>query len=327
MTKPLSPDIIYNEFLNGDLDKEKAAELLISLIELSEIAKTRIKSLGLLKRIGHVTPKIYKLLEDCSVSDENALVRATTVDILINNYLEESLNLLQWSIEHDKSPMVIKTIIDFFETNENSKYKPINKKLTHWIKEFSSTIGVTPSESRFFLDIEAIFARDKGNYEIKPQSYKHFEILSDIKGGEPWLLIKDDHVEILNFTYFNWKFIKENEDIINSLIDLNDLDIYFKTVNKFTTDTNNQAIPASIGNLTSIKKLILRRNLIQTLPTSVSNLKLLKVLDLSYNNLNKIPPILTSLNSLEKVNLKHNGFQIIPDSLREFLNSLTEFLI
>ena len=234
------------------------------------------------------------------VSDENALVRATTVDILINNYLEGTLSLLLWAIEHDKSPLVIKTIIDLFETNENPKYIPIKKNLTEWIKEFSSTIGITPNESRFFLDVEAIFARDKVNYEVKPQSYKHFEHLSDFKDGEPWLLIHDEHVEGLNFTYFNWKFIKENEDIIKSILKLNDLGIYLKTIDNFTAIQNNQAIPNSIGNLTNLKKLSLRKNLIQTLPTSISNLKLLKVLDLSYNNLNKIPLLLNSLNSLEK---------------------------
>ena len=203
MTKQLSPDIIYNGFLRGYINKEKTAELLISLLEISEIAQIRIKSLTLLKKVRSKNPKIYKILEGCLVSDENALVRATIVDILINNYLEGTLNLLQWAVEHDKSPLVIKAIFDNFETNDNPRYKPIKKDLTEWIKEFSSTIGINPNESRFFLDIEAIFARDKGKYEIKPQSYKQFENLSDLKGGEPWLLIKDGHVEILNFTYAN----------------------------------------------------------------------------------------------------------------------------
>ena len=327
MIKPVSPDIIYNGFLGGDLNKEKAAELLMSLIEMSEIAQIRIKSLTLLKKVKFKNPKIYNMLEDCLVSDENPLVRAATVDILINSYLDESLNPIIWALEHDKSPLVIKTIIDFFDINENPKYKLVTKNLTEWIKDFSSTIGITPNESRFFLDVEAIFARDKGKYEIKPQSYKQFENLSDLKGGEPWLLKKDGHVEILNFTYDNWKFIKENEEIIKSLLKLNDLEIYLKTINRYIMDTNYQEIPTSIGSLTNVKKLILRRNFIKTLPTSIKDLKLLKVLDLSYNNLNKIPPILNSLNSLEKVNLKHNDIQIIPNSLSEFISSLTEFLI
>ena len=106
MTKQLSPDIIYNGFLRGYINKEKTAELLISLLEISEIAQIRIKSLTLLKKVRSKNPKIYKILEGCLVSDENALVRATTVDILINNYLEGTLSLLQWAVEHDKSPLV-----------------------------------------------------------------------------------------------------------------------------------------------------------------------------------------------------------------------------
>ena len=132
---------------------------------------------------------------------------------------------------------------------------------------------------------------------------------------------------MLNFTYFNWKFIKENREIINSLLKLNDLDIYLKTLSRYTISKNTQEIPASIGNLTHLKKLILQRNRLRNLPTSIKNLKFLEELDLSCNKLTKIPEELSSLKSLEILNLKNNKIQNIPESFHKFSNSLTEFRI
>jgi len=325
MTKPLSPDIIYNGFLSGDLNKEEAAELLISLIELSEIAQIRIKSLELLKKIRYKNPKIYEILEDCLVSDENALVRFNAVELLLSNYLDQSLNPIIWVLEHDKSPLVIKAIFDHFETITSSRYNLIKKGLADWLEHFSSLIGIGPLESIFFLDLEALYAKDKENYEVSPQSYKPFKIMGDYKGGEPWLLIKNEHVEILNFNYSYWKYVKENIKRIKSLLKLNDLEIYLKIVNNYSLNKNIQELPTSLGKLTRLKKLILKRNNLESLPYTIEKLTLLKQLDLSHNNFSKFPEIIGSLRSLEILNLKHNKVQVIPEQLTDFLHSLKRF--
>ena len=76
MAEPLSPDVIYNGFINGELNKEKTAELLITLIERSEVAENRVESLKILKKVNFTDQTIYKNLESCLISDENAIVRA-----------------------------------------------------------------------------------------------------------------------------------------------------------------------------------------------------------------------------------------------------------
>ncbi len=325
MREPLSPEIIYNQFLAGDVKKEKAISLLILLIELSDNAIIRSQSIKLLEQVGITNNSGFKVLENCLISDENAIVRVSALNLILNHFLDKGLTLLGWVIEHEKSPLILKNIFDCFDNYSSQKFKQIKEKIRNWDKEFSSLIGIVPQEARFFLDVEALFARDKGNYEIEPVSYKYFEKLSDVKGGEPWLLIKHEHVEILNFNYFNWKYIKENQEIVKSLLKLNDLTIYFKTINKYTFNKKNPEIPASIGKLTNLRKLILKRNDIQIIPTSIRRLVLLKELNLSCNNLSEIPEMLGVLNSLEILNLKHNKIQNIPKSLRTFLNSLNKF--
>jgi len=325
MTESSSPEIIYIGFLKGEINKEKAAELLVSLIERIEIAEIRVKSLATLKKINFKKPKLYNVLENCLISDENALVRSNAVELLLSNYLDQSFNPIIWVLEHDKSPLVIKAIFDHFETITSSRYNLIRKGLTDWLEQFSSHIGIGPLESIFFLDLEALYAKDKENYEVSPQSYKHFKNIGDFKGGEPWILIKNKHVEILNFNYSYWKYVKENIKRIKSLLKLNDLEIYLKTVNNYSLIMNIQELPPSLGKLTSLKKLILKRNNLESLPYTIEKLTLLKQLDLSHNNFSKFPEIIGSLSSLEILNLKHNKVQVIPEQLTDFLHSLKRF--
>jgi len=326
MREPLSPIAINNAFQTGELSKEKALELLTSLIESSNDAQIRSQSIETLNKVGVIDNEIFKVLENSLVSDENAIVRASAVKGVIHNFIDNGLALLEWVVEHDRSPLVLKTIFDNIENSEDQRFKLLKQNLANWNKMFSEKLGIVPEESKFFLDLEALFAQNKKNYKIDPNSYKHFHRLSDTKGGEPWLLIRNKHVEILNFNYYNWKFIKENQDIIDSFSKLRYLDVYLNSINKYSYDDNYfQEIPESIGRLTYLRKLILKGNKIQRIPESIGKLTSLKELNLSHNKIQEIPLSIRSLKNLEKLNLKHNKNLKIPDILSSFLNSLKYF--
>ena len=326
MKESLTPEKIQEEYLTGDLGKEIAAELLISLLESSENTKIRVESIKVLEKINFKSEKIFKTIENHLISDDSAIVRTSVAEYLIKNFLEDSLPALRWVIQHERSPLVLQLIIDSIEKFDTPQVELIKEDVIYWYENFSSKIGVVPLESKFFLDLEALFAEGKRNYEIDPFSYKYFENLSDIKDSEPWLVIKNKHVEILNFNYFNWKFIKDNMDIVNSLSKLHDIDVYLCSLRKYShNDVLISSIPESIGSLIYLKKLILRRNGLIKLPSSIKKLTLLKELDLSYNKFEEVPHILMLLKSLEKLNLKRNKIQRIPDKFRVFLNSLDTF--
>lgn len=326
MKDSLTPEKIQKDFSSGDLGKENAVELLISLIESSDNTEIRVESIKALEKINFQNENIFKILENYLISDENAVIRASVANYIIENFPEDGLSAFKWVIQYENSPLVMKIFIDALEKLRNPQLKLIKKDLINWIEQYATKIGIVPQESIFFLDLEALFAKNKRSYEVDPNWYKHFEKLSNLKNGEPWLVIKNKHVDVLNFNYFTWKWVKENSDIVNSLYKFKYLDVYFNSLNKYNIDDKNFfEIPKSIGKLTSLKKLILARNKLQKLPKSIGSLISLKELDLSYNKFYEIPQIIEALNSLEKLNLKGNQIQKIPDSLRLFVNSLENF--
>ena len=161
-----------------------------------------------------------------------------------------------------------------------------------------------------------MFAKSKINYRIDPNSYKYFETIKKINARDPWLSIKDKHIQSLTFNYFNWKYIKFNSDILKSLSKLQDIEVYLDSIRKYSqNDALLSSFPDSIGSLYHLKKLNLRRNGLETLPHSFKNLTQLKELDLSYNRLKEIPAYFLSFNNLETLNIKHSNVQKIPESL------------
>ena len=326
MRKPLSPIAINNALQTGELSKEKALELLKSLIESSNDAQIRSQSIEILNNIGVIDNENFKILENSLVSDENAIVRASAVKGIILNFTDKGLGLLEWVVNNDRSPLVLKVLFDKIENSEVESFKKMEQNLTNWNKDFSERLNIVPKEAKFFLDLEALFAQNKTNYKIDPDSYKNFQQLSDSKDSDPWLLIKNKHVEILNFNYYNWKFIKENQEIINSFSKLRYLDVYLNSISKYSYDNIYlQKIPESLARLTYLRILILKRNNIQKIPESISKLKSLNKLDLSHNNIQEIPLSIGFLRNLERLNLNHNNILKIPDTLNPFLNSLKYF--
>jgi len=318
MKESLTPEKIQEEYSTGNLGKENAAELLISLIEGSENTEIRVRSVKVLEKINFQSEKIFKTLENHLISDENAIVRASVANYLIKNFLEDCLPALRWVIQHERSPLVLQLIFNSIGKFDSPQLELIKKDITFWIENFSSKVGVVPQESKFFLDLEVLFAKGKRNYTIDPFIYKHFEELRDIKDREPWLVIQNKHVEILNFNYFNWKFIKNNTDIVNSLSKLQDLDVYLCSLRKYShNDRVISAIPESIGSLIHLKRLIIRRNGLKKLPISMKKLTSLKELDISYNKFEEIPEVIYSFNKLETLNIKRNIIQNISESLSQ----------
>lgn len=100
---------------------------------------------------------------------------------------------------------------------------------------------------------------------------------------------------------------------------------------------NNNCIyflPAQVGTLRSLKKLLIKKNYISSLPKEFEHLQALQTLDLSDNQIREFPLILYSLKRLGVLSLKNNQLALLPEGIArlKFLrvlevdgNQLTEF--
>ena len=121
----------------------------------------------------------------------------------------------------------------------------------------------------------------------------------------------------LEIGYQEWEYIEN--DNLQSVLRLVHLDL------------NNSAItsiPTSIGNLQSLKELVLFSNDIIFIPDEFSNLLNLEKLNLSYNNyLNQLPQNFENLISLMDLNLTSCDFYSIPDDIFNLTNLEDLFMI
>ncbi|MEJ2251221.1 MAG: leucine-rich repeat domain-containing protein, partial [Candidatus Lokiarchaeota archaeon] len=75
-------------------------------------------------------------------------------------------------------------------------------------------------------------------------------------------------------------------------------------------------LPTSIGNLTSLRKLYIEFNKLNTLPQSISNLQSLEQLQLNSNKFATIPESISTLQSLKELYMNNNNITNLPDSIK-----------
>ncbi|MBY8991579.1 MAG: HEAT repeat domain-containing protein [Candidatus Lokiarchaeota archaeon] len=326
MNEEVTPEKIQKSFLDGDISREETTDLLISLINGSEDAKIRTASINVLEEVDFKDENIFKILENHLISDEDANVRASAARVIILNFQDEGLEPLEWTTKHDKSPLVIKAILDTYEIKNIPNHEELKKNINKLLDTFALNLGVVSEEARFFLDLEAIFSNGTKQKEINPLDYNKFKTLNNCMDQSPWLVIKNMRVEVLNLNFFNWGYIKQNEELFNSFSRLKYLDVYLNNIRKYNIPNFDLVgVPKSIGLLTSLKKLKLSRNNLHSIPESIKNLHLLLELDLSHNQFQEIPHFLKPLTSLEHLNMKCNNILSVPESMNNFVNSIVDF--
>lgn len=328
MEKKLSPETIYSDVKSKEISKNIAVDQLLSLIEGSNNPKIRSESIFILNKLNFREPRTFKTIENSLLSDESPIVRISAVNLIGHQFLKEGIEILTWTAKHEKSPLVIKAIFDLNLDLTDTRLKPLNEELTDYLTNIASNVEIITNEAMFILELEAIFAQTEDNYELDLESYKLFTKLKDQKLRESWLTIKDRHIEALSFNYFNWRYIKRNPNMFDSISNLQDPIMYLNLVKKFHLNSNRIAyIPNSIFLLTKLKKLNLCSNNFREIPKSIFFLSSLNYLDLSYNRLKEIPEDITKLKSLTTLKIQNNQISEIPLTLRVYLDKLKIFKI
>ena len=321
MNEILTPQKISDDLEDNLISKSFAIELLFSIIDSSEDPLIREECIEVFRHIEKKDQKIFKLLENYLISDENPRVRNAAAKLIGTYYLDLGVESLCWSLSHDKSPIVLSTIATIVESSTNKKPHGLKHELEKLYNYISKQIGVINDEARFFLDLETIFARNRLNYEMNFDEYKNYQKLKDLEKQDYWLRIEDKRVVSLYFHYFSWNYLKERKNSFSSFTKLIDPFIYFNTLKKLEIRKYVEfELPGSISLLTSLKKLSLRDNGIKKVPPSFSRLTQLVHLDLSWNALKSIPESIYTLKKLRSLNLAHNNIKEVSQKIMDLIN-------
>jgi Leucine-rich repeat (LRR) protein len=279
---PLTPNAIFEDLKNKDLDKPSAIELLLTLIENAEKPETRIESIKILEEIGTADQKTFKFLEHLLISDTNENVRNLTCRVLKNLYLDKALAPISWAFEHETSLKCLITIISTLgEINqEKSKSILINKLNRFRRKKYIYNLNGLFEKK----NIKEFYNRELADILI------NYYILSSLK---------------LTFGYIKFEI---NESGLITELDLSNVERYSSCLSKL------ENILESIFSLNTIKKCDLRFNHLINIPTVLNNS--IEYLDLGYNKIIKLPD-LSYFKSLKTLNLKSNRLRNLPESIGE----------
>ncbi len=301
---PLTPKAIYEDFMNNELDKYFALELLQTLIEHTESIETRIESIRVLDKIPFNDDVNFKFLEHLLISDLNEEIRILTCKVLKNHYLDKALAPISWLLEHEKSIKCLVTAVSVLsEINIDESKSILVEKLRKLSKK----------ESKY--NFKEIFKKKKLesiNIQELADILLNYYLISFLK-------IKYGYIK---YELDDWGCITKL-DLSNvdpqgiSLPNLLDLIFSLKHLRFFDLRFNHLLKLSDISNESdSIQSLDLSYNNLITLSESIDKLKSLKILNLKSNRLRSLPKSVGNLSSLEKLNLRNNLLAKIPESLK-----------
>ncbi|MFW9878635.1 MAG: leucine-rich repeat domain-containing protein [Candidatus Thorarchaeota archaeon] len=303
----LPPKEIYKDFITKKLDKNKASELLISIIEnpLELDNRNRISSVKFLGLIGSKEDNVYFFLENLLISDLNELVRGHAARIIIRNFSHQAIEPIKWALKHEKSESCIILIIKELEKTNNLKLKLLLKSID-------------------YVDFEGNIIFPFGAYPIINLSNNNIDKISKVKGLG----------NLINLNKLNLNFNRITEiDCLDNLINLRHLHLQWNKIKEikgldhlkkleYLYLNNNEILKIQgIRNLYNLKSLMIYDNEITEIQ-NLEHLSNLEILNLRNNRIHEIKG-LNYLNNLKRLDLSNNSIAEIKD-----LDNLTslEFL-
>ena len=308
----LSPKEIYNDFKEKKINKNKASELLISIIEnppelYNHERNLCIKLIGI---IGLKEKNVFFFLENLLISDLNELVRGNAAVVIINNFPGYALEPIKWALQHEKSETSIILIINALEKTDNLKLKSLLKRVEYVVfagKIFfpygtHQNVNLSSRNIGNILEIKGL-----GNLINLNNLILNFNDITKIRGLEKLVNLKSLHLQgnmireiqglenlrKLEYLYLNNNVISKIQGITN-LVNLKSLMIYDNRISEIHC----------LEHLPNLEILNLRNNRISEIK-GLKNLRNLRRLDLSSNDITEIKD-LDNLNNLEFLDLSYN---------------------
>ena len=98
MKDALNPQNIYDKILQNEIKATEGIRYLISIVERSDKPSARLESLEILYKLKAHNDNIFKILENCIISDENEEIRIISAKILLELYGQEGKECLKWGL-------------------------------------------------------------------------------------------------------------------------------------------------------------------------------------------------------------------------------------
>ncbi|MHA2088060.1 MAG: HEAT repeat domain-containing protein [Promethearchaeota archaeon] len=251
----LNPTEIYEGFKSSRIDKRKAVDLLITLIENIENSEIRKESIEALSKIDFEHDKVFNILENILISDADEYLRYTAAKIIRSKFLKKSLVPFLWALQHESSYNTLITVIKTLEELSEDKFDSILLKQMKKIEEDKFNPHVLPmftesnSEQLTHIEIAEILLN---SITVKSLKSKFNKITFQIEDG---LVTELDFSKVDNLV-INWKDREAMLDPtdIGGIQDLK----YLKRIDFFPLkwSINNEfTLKNSIALLTSLERL------------------------------------------------------------------------
>ena len=282
----VNPQTILEDYNNKRIDKSTAIILLTSIIENYDGEKCRFEAISILNTLKIKTKTLFEFFENLLLSDSSELIRNAAAKYISTTFLEISLPLFQWVIQHETSYYCLVTIVNSLGEIHTCESKSILFEQIKKIKDRKYlNVDKGYRNKRYRKALKSYFKRNPIN------KLSHKQLAAILIN---FLTIKTLIEEIPN-VYFEL-------DEKYLLIDKLDLSDYLE----FEVKGTPWGWKNNIRSLSQI--------------TGLSNLKDLKTLDLSNNQIANLEGI-TELKYLTHLVLLNN--QISDSNNLEYINQLS----
>ena len=132
----INPNAIYEDYVNGRIDKITIVKQLMSIIENHEDNLVREDSVIILGKLKLVNENLFGLFENLLISDSSEIIRNAAAFYLGENYLHNSIAVFKWAIQHEKSYQCLLTVV---KTLVKINSRESKKALIDQIKKIKKT--------------------------------------------------------------------------------------------------------------------------------------------------------------------------------------------
>jgi hypothetical protein len=293
----LTPEEIYQDFRDKNINENTTFELLTSLIENSENEDIRLEALMNLEKSGIIKDNLFNILENLIISDSNSNIRVAATKFLKDKFLKEALNPLKWAMNHELDYECLIIIIQTLEKINTDESKSV---LGNGISKILNTKYHNKErriENKKFRKVIKRLLKKK-----QLENFTHTELAE--------ILINYITITLLINQYPNVYYEVDPQNGLIRELDLSNYLEYEVKGTPFGWKNNIKSISEISGlkSLKYLKKIDLSNNIIENVKEIV-HLKNLTHLILTNNNISEIDNLeyIKSLSNIKYLDLRGNN--------------------